>query len=105
MKIKLSDTFLNCELYSEKKIQANDILLFHGFTGSARDWDFLIPSLIKDYNVFALDFLGHGSSECPDNPELYTFDSINSRLDELISKIIGQRPVILGWKNRFVIRG
>ncbi len=97
MKIKLSDTVLNCEIYSAKEIHAYDILLLHGFTGSAFDWNFLIPSLKKEYNVYAMDLIGHGNSDCPDNPELYTIDPTISRTDEFISKFLGRKPVIIGY--------
>jgi pimeloyl-ACP methyl ester carboxylesterase len=41
------------------------VLLIHGITGCAEQWDQVIPLLAGDYTVIAPDLLGHGKSAKP----------------------------------------
>jgi pimeloyl-ACP methyl ester carboxylesterase len=41
------------------------LLLIHGITGNARQWDDVIPLLAQHYHVIAPDLLGHGQSAKP----------------------------------------
>src|SRR3954451_8050258 len=41
------------------------LLLVHGITGNARQWDQVIPLLAERYHVIAPDLLGHGESAKP----------------------------------------
>src|SRR2546423_7431461 len=41
------------------------VLLIHGITGSARQWDQVAPLLAERYTVVAPDLLGHGDSDKP----------------------------------------
>jgi pimeloyl-ACP methyl ester carboxylesterase len=42
----------------------NPIILLHGYLENTSMWDFCIPEMAKNNRVIALDFLGHGKSEC-----------------------------------------
>jgi len=51
------------------------LVLLHGFTGSARSWEGLFDELVMPgMQVIALDMLGHGQSDAPDDPERYTIE-------------------------------
>jgi pimeloyl-ACP methyl ester carboxylesterase len=41
------------------------LLLIHGFGASLYHWRYNLPSLAKDYHVFAIDMLGFGGSSKP----------------------------------------
>jgi pimeloyl-ACP methyl ester carboxylesterase/AraC-like DNA-binding protein len=41
------------------------LVLIHGFTGSTRSWDLLVPSLTRNYHIIRIDLLGHGRSAKP----------------------------------------
>src|SRR3954447_16199817 len=41
------------------------LLLIHGITGNARQWDEVMPLLAQHYHVIAPDLLGHGESAKP----------------------------------------
>src|SRR3954454_7293378 len=41
------------------------VLLVHGITGSAKQWDEIVPALAERYTVVAPDLLGHGESAKP----------------------------------------
>ncbi len=51
------------------------VFLLHGFTGSSNDWKEIIPLLNKNYSYVAIDLIGHGKSDSPQNVELYTAHS------------------------------
>src|SRR5712692_9730986 len=76
------------------------LVLLHGFTGSAAAWGHQLDTL-ADYGlrIIALDLLGHGQSDAPDDPQRYTIEhcqqDILAGLQELsVSK--GQ-ATILGY--------
>jgi 2-succinyl-6-hydroxy-2,4-cyclohexadiene-1-carboxylate synthase len=51
------------------------LVLLHGFTGSASNWASLLDELaLPGMQVLALDMLGHGQSDAPDNPARYTME-------------------------------
>jgi pimeloyl-ACP methyl ester carboxylesterase len=41
------------------------LVLIHGFAGSTRWWDALVPMLARSYRVIRIDLLGHGRSAKP----------------------------------------
>ncbi len=64
------------------------LVLLHGFTGSARNWESLYADLaLPGWCIIALDMLGHGKSSAPDDPERYGMehcqDDILAALREL----------------------
>jgi 2-succinyl-6-hydroxy-2,4-cyclohexadiene-1-carboxylate synthase len=76
------------------------LVLLHGFTGSAAAWGHQLDTL-ADYGlrIIALDLLGHGQSDAPDDPQRYTIQrcqqDILAALQELgVSK--GQ-AILLGY--------
>jgi 2-succinyl-6-hydroxy-2,4-cyclohexadiene-1-carboxylate synthase len=76
------------------------LVLLHGFTGSAAGWGHQLDTL-ADYGlrIIALDLLGHGQSDSPDDPQRYAIEhcqqDILAALQELgISK--GQ-AILLGY--------
>jgi pimeloyl-ACP methyl ester carboxylesterase len=49
--------------YVEGPAAGPPLLLLHGVTRNWRDWEPLLPELMRDWHVFALDHRGHGESE------------------------------------------
>lgn len=56
------------------------VVLLHGFTGTAETWSPLLPALAP-FRAVRIDLLGHGRSECPNDPERY-------RMDEAVADIL-----------------
>lgn len=50
--------------------QKETLVLFHGFTGSAKGWA-SIAAQFPEYRVVAFDMIGHGESDAPDDVALY----------------------------------
>ena len=53
--------------------RAGTLVLLHGFTGSAANWEHLFDTLaLPSMRLIAIDMLGHGQSSAPANPARYT---------------------------------
>ena len=67
---------------------APTILLVHCYTCSMDYWQRLQPLLVRDHRVIAVDLLGHGSSEMPDDGYSmeHQADTIAEALDALDAK-------------------
>ncbi len=76
------------------------LVLLHGFTGSAAGWRHQLDTLADcGLRIIALDLLGHGQSDAPDDPRRYTIQhcqqDILSALQELGVK--SGQATILGY--------
>ncbi|WP_413299256.1 alpha/beta hydrolase [Bacillus sp. 1P10SD] len=58
------------------------IVLLHGFCGSSRYWEEIIPELSRNYRVIVPDLPGHGQSETISNG--VTIEAISESIKELI---------------------
>jgi len=53
----------------------NTLVLLHGFIGSASGWGKLLHELSRGgWRLIALDMLGHGQSDAPEDPARYTME-------------------------------
>lgn len=50
--------------------QSETLVLFHGFTGSAKGWA-SIAAQLPEYRIVAFDMIGHGESDAPSDASLY----------------------------------
>ncbi len=50
------------------------VLALHGFTGSVATWRGFTEAARGDFTVVAVDMLGHGASDAPDDPARYTME-------------------------------
>jgi 2-succinyl-6-hydroxy-2,4-cyclohexadiene-1-carboxylate synthase len=98
--VQVNSVRLGVELRGEARNSAQTLVLLHGFTGSAAAWGHQLDTL-ADYGlrIIALDLLGHGQSDAPDDPQRYTIQrcqqDILAALQELgVSK--GQ-AILLGY--------
>jgi len=74
------------------------VILVHGLYASHHDWDELIPVLTKfNFNSFALDMLGHGESDNPENPALYNADYFFTTFETWLTNLrLSQKPILIG---------
>jgi 2-succinyl-6-hydroxy-2,4-cyclohexadiene-1-carboxylate synthase len=97
LRIQLSNVSLNVEEYNCNS-SANDYIFFlHGFSGSSRDWNDIIPSLNNKYNVIAIDLIGHGKSDLPGDISLYSTESITEQTRQVILHYTGDPVIIAGY--------
>ncbi len=73
------------------------LLLIHGQGVDWRSYAPVLPSLSRDFNVFAVDVHGHGDSARA--PEKYTAAAIGHDLASFIETVIGEPVVVSGHSS------
>src|SRR5579884_991738 len=91
---------LGFELREADKANAPTLVLLHGFTGSAAGWGDCLDSFAAcGLRVLALDMLGHGQSDAPEDPARYSME--HCRHDILTGlEVLGVRKgeaILLGY--------
>lgn len=79
---------------------AGTLVLLHGFTGSARNWESLYADhALSSWRVVALDMLGHGESSAPDDPERYGMEHCQDDILAVLRELGVQagEAVLLGY--------
>ncbi len=71
------------------------VLLVHGLGDNAhRDWRNVVPELVKEFRVIALDLPGFGASEAL--PGAFTFEALAATLDEVLRRHQIERAHVVG---------
>ncbi|MDX9923161.1 MAG: 2-succinyl-6-hydroxy-2,4-cyclohexadiene-1-carboxylate synthase [Ignavibacteriaceae bacterium] len=91
--IKLNLIFESEEIDHSKKT----IIFFHGFGGSANDWEFIFPLLPENFQVISVDLIGHGKSDSPTNIHFYYSESIINQIREVIKSLNVITPILCGY--------
>ncbi len=73
------------------------LVLLHGFTGSAESWMPIVEDLAGDYQAHAIDLIGHGGSEAPDDSTRYEYDRAVHDLDSVLAELGIDRAIWLGY--------
>jgi 2-succinyl-6-hydroxy-2,4-cyclohexadiene-1-carboxylate synthase len=79
---------------------AGTLVLLHGFTGSACNWENLCADLaLPNWRIIALDMLGHGKSSAPDDPERYGMEHCQGDILTVLQELGVQagEAVLLGY--------
>jgi 2-succinyl-6-hydroxy-2,4-cyclohexadiene-1-carboxylate synthase len=98
--VQVNGVKLGVEQRGEARNSAPTLALLHGFTGSAAGWGRQFDTLANyGLRVIAIDLLGHGQSDAPEDPQRYAIErcqqDILAVLQELdVSK--GQ-AILLGY--------
>ena len=97
---KFSKTAVNgVTYYSVRQGSANapPLLLLHGFTGSAANWEPHFPLFSDQFSVFGVDILGHGRTDSPPNPGRYTMPQVAADIIALLDKWHIEQTALLGY--------
>ncbi len=73
------------------------ILLLHGFSGDCSTWNLIVSQLRDNYQLIALDLLGHGASDKPHEPTYYQMDLVAADIIELLDQLSISRVHLLGY--------
>lgn len=72
------------------------VVLLHGLAASLHDWDDMMPALASaGYHSFSPDLLGHGESAKPDDPCLYSADTVYDLLRDWIDNLELNQEILL----------
>lgn len=97
MIVLISQIKINIELFPSDKEDSPFIFFLHGFTGSSKDWEEIIPQLNPNYNCAAVDLIGHGKSDSPENVELYKVNSLVQQLDKVFKHFTRDKFILVGY--------
>lgn len=56
--------FLNGKIHAYSTGKRHCVVLLHGFLGSSRVWEKIVPFLSKSFKVVLIDLPGHGNTDC-----------------------------------------
>ena len=73
------------------------LLLLHGQNVSWEDYAPVLPALVREYHVYAVDCYGHGGSS--KNPDKYSAEAIGADLIWFLKNVIGQPAVVSGHSS------
>ena len=73
------------------------VVLLHGFTGSASGWASLAQSLAPEFTTLAIDIVGHGQSDAPEDVERYRMRRCADDLAEVVRSLGYDRATWLGY--------
>lgn len=68
------------------------LVMLHGFMQTAATWNFFAPELAQNHCVYALDFVGHGQSDKPDDAESYTYDAVVEAIEAFLRDVACVHP-------------
>ena len=98
MLINLESFKINVELFREENKLNSPLLVFlHGFTGSSYDWNLIIPSINPELPAAAIDLIGHGKSNSPEDINFYTTESLTKQIFEVVNQIAKNKIVLIGY--------
>ncbi|MEY2396890.1 MAG: hypothetical protein QOJ00_64 [Actinomycetota bacterium] len=72
------------------------LVLVHGYTGAAVDWDDVAPALAQRRRVIRYDHRGHGQSTNTGDADSYTFDALVHDLGAVVDAAGADRIDLLG---------
>ena len=72
------------------------ILLTHGYSSTAQMWSGQVEVIAKDHRLVTWDMRGHGQSDSPDNPALYSEAHTVADMAALLDEVGTQRAIIGG---------
>lgn len=73
------------------------VLALHGFTGSVATWRGFTEAARGEFTVVAVDMLGHGASDAPDDPARYAMERCVEDLTALLDHLGIRRAVWMGY--------
>ena len=73
------------------------LLMLHGFTGSADAWQLVAPPIARHRRVIAVDLLGHGQTDAPEDPARYQMAPAVADLAAVLDQLGHETVDLLGY--------
>lgn len=86
--------FVDTQFFNPNK---KTILFIHGFTGSSKDWQNIIPQIDESFSRVAIDLVGHGQSSSPEEISFYKIESITQQLKKVLEKLKIDKVIFAGY--------
>lgn len=72
-------------------------VLLHGFTGSSATWDPHVARFKRHMKTIAVDLVGHGDSDAPQDPECYRMEFCVEHLLAVLDQLGLDRVYVVGY--------
>ena len=72
------------------------VLLTHGYSSTAQMWSGQVDAIAKDHRLITWDMRGHGQSDSPEDPELYSEAHTIADMAALLDEVGARRAIIGG---------
>ncbi|MER1987585.1 MAG: 2-succinyl-6-hydroxy-2,4-cyclohexadiene-1-carboxylate synthase [Solibacillus sp.] len=72
------------------------LVLLHGFTGSRKTWQHIVPKL-TDFHVVTIDLIGHGQTDAPEDSIHYSMAAQTELLEALFEQLGLKSFSLLGY--------
>lgn len=76
---------------------ATPVVVLHGFTGSTQSMNGVLAELGPTRTTVAIDLVGHGASDAPDDRSQYTMERCVEQVAAVIDALDLDRPHLLGY--------
>lgn len=73
------------------------LALLHGFSGGASTWQDISERLAEDFQLIAIDLLGHGASDAPADVASFRMESVAADIVDLLDQLLATNPYLLGY--------
>lgn len=83
-------------LYYEVHGEGPVILLTHGYSATSQMWEGQIEALSRDHKLVIWDMRGHGRSDSPDDPALYSEPATVADMAALLDEVGAERAIVGG---------
>lgn len=86
-------------LLNETDVSENKtaVIFLHGFTGCAEDWNFISDKLPPKFFPVAIDLIGHGETDSPEDQQHYSCSAIVHHLDSITEQLGIKNFVLVGY--------
>lgn len=83
--IEINNVNVHYESWNEAGTET--IIFLHGFTGSTKTWHEVVPLFPTTYRIIAVDLIGHGLTDSPDDSSHYTMEYQIELLHVLVDRL------------------
>ncbi len=85
---------VNIQIWNEFASQT--IVMLHGFTGTINTWE-QVATFLPNFRTVAIDLIGHGKTDAPEDVSKYTMEEQIEILDEVFTQLALKSFTLLGY--------
>jgi len=95
--IEVGGLRLHARIVTGRELEKRPVVVLHGFTGSTESMRGVVGQLSEERTTVAVDLVGHGCSDAPDDLDHYSIEACADQLAGVIDALGLERPHLLGY--------
>jgi len=96
-RMKISARGVNYHLQVWNEHSTETIVLLHGFTGSVSTWNKVVSTLPTSLKVIAIDLIGHGKTDAPQDSKRYSMEEQIQDLKDIFEQLALSSFTLVGY--------